>query len=147
MPLGGLQHYTIEPADLERTKDFYCDVLGLVPPGAGWAWQLPQLLELKAGPSPTPGSPGIVPLTESTCIKRAMPSAKNCNWAAVRPGSGLPASTPPARTPGSCAALWACTIHPTLADSASTATIVIGLQMCIVTPFLSRPKRAKTHPS
>ena len=29
MPLGGLQHYTIEPADLERTKDFYCDVLGL----------------------------------------------------------------------------------------------------------------------
>jgi catechol 2,3-dioxygenase-like lactoylglutathione lyase family enzyme len=29
MGLGGLQHYTIEPADLERTKDFYCDVLGL----------------------------------------------------------------------------------------------------------------------
>jgi catechol 2,3-dioxygenase-like lactoylglutathione lyase family enzyme len=29
MPLGSLQHYTIEPADLERTKDFYCDVLGL----------------------------------------------------------------------------------------------------------------------
>src|SRR5947199_10423195 len=29
MPLGGLQHYTIEPADLEKTKDFYCDVLGL----------------------------------------------------------------------------------------------------------------------
>jgi len=29
MPLGGLQHYTIEPADLEGTKDFYCDVLGL----------------------------------------------------------------------------------------------------------------------
>ena len=29
MPLGGLQHYTIEPADLERTKEFYCDVLGL----------------------------------------------------------------------------------------------------------------------
>src|SRR3981189_2926513 len=29
MPLGGLQHYTIEPQDLERTKDFYCDVLGL----------------------------------------------------------------------------------------------------------------------
>jgi catechol 2,3-dioxygenase-like lactoylglutathione lyase family enzyme len=28
MGLGGLQHYTIEPADLERTKDFYCDVLG-----------------------------------------------------------------------------------------------------------------------
>src|ERR1700682_970160 len=29
MPLGGLQHYTIEPSDLERTKDFYCEVLGL----------------------------------------------------------------------------------------------------------------------
>lgn len=27
MGLGGLQHYTIEPSDLERTKDFYCDVL------------------------------------------------------------------------------------------------------------------------
>ncbi len=29
MPLGVLQHFTIEPADLERTKDFYVDVLGL----------------------------------------------------------------------------------------------------------------------
>ena len=29
MPLGILQHYTIEPSDLEATKDFYCDVLGL----------------------------------------------------------------------------------------------------------------------
>ncbi len=29
MPLGALQHYTIEPSDLEATKDFYCDVLGL----------------------------------------------------------------------------------------------------------------------
>jgi len=29
MPLGRLQHYTIEPADLEATKTFYCDVLGL----------------------------------------------------------------------------------------------------------------------
>src|SRR5258708_988396 len=29
MPLGGLQHYTIEPQDLERTKEFYCEVLGL----------------------------------------------------------------------------------------------------------------------
>jgi catechol 2,3-dioxygenase-like lactoylglutathione lyase family enzyme len=29
MPLGGLQHYTIEPQDLEQTKDFYVDVLGL----------------------------------------------------------------------------------------------------------------------
>src|SRR5947208_2589984 len=29
MPLGGLQHYTIEPSDLEKTKEFYCEVLGL----------------------------------------------------------------------------------------------------------------------
>jgi catechol 2,3-dioxygenase-like lactoylglutathione lyase family enzyme len=29
MPLGRLQHYTIEPSDLEATKNFYCDVLGL----------------------------------------------------------------------------------------------------------------------
>ena len=29
MGLGGLQHYTIEPSDLERTKDFYCEILGL----------------------------------------------------------------------------------------------------------------------
>jgi catechol 2,3-dioxygenase-like lactoylglutathione lyase family enzyme len=29
MPLGALQHYTIEPSNLERTKKFYCDVLGL----------------------------------------------------------------------------------------------------------------------
>jgi catechol 2,3-dioxygenase-like lactoylglutathione lyase family enzyme len=29
MPLGGLQHYTIEPSDLEQTKNFYCEVLGL----------------------------------------------------------------------------------------------------------------------
>jgi catechol 2,3-dioxygenase-like lactoylglutathione lyase family enzyme len=29
MPLGGLQHFTIEPQDLERSKNFYVDVLGL----------------------------------------------------------------------------------------------------------------------
>lgn len=29
MPLHGLNHYTIRTADLERTKDFYVDVLGL----------------------------------------------------------------------------------------------------------------------
>ena len=29
MPLGVLQHYTIEPSNLDATKDFYCDVLGL----------------------------------------------------------------------------------------------------------------------
>ena len=29
MPLGTLQHYTIEPSNLTRTKKFYCEVLGL----------------------------------------------------------------------------------------------------------------------
>ncbi len=29
MPLGTLQHFTVEPQDLERSKDFYVDVLGL----------------------------------------------------------------------------------------------------------------------
>jgi len=29
MPLGVLQHYTIEPSNMERTKNFYCEVLGL----------------------------------------------------------------------------------------------------------------------
>ncbi len=29
MPLGVLQHYTIEPSNLTRTRKFYCEVLGL----------------------------------------------------------------------------------------------------------------------
>lgn len=29
MPLGTLQHFTIEPQDLERSKEFYVDALGL----------------------------------------------------------------------------------------------------------------------
>jgi len=29
MPIGVLQHYTIEPSNLEKTKKFYCEVLGL----------------------------------------------------------------------------------------------------------------------
>ena len=29
MGLGVLQHFTIEPADLEATKNWYCEVLGL----------------------------------------------------------------------------------------------------------------------
>src|SRR4030088_589347 len=29
MPLGVLQHYTIEPSDLERNKTFYCAALAL----------------------------------------------------------------------------------------------------------------------
>ena len=29
MPLHGLHHYTLRPVDLEATKDFYVDLLGL----------------------------------------------------------------------------------------------------------------------
>ena len=29
MPLGALQHYTIEPSNLKKTVKFYCEVLGL----------------------------------------------------------------------------------------------------------------------
>ena len=29
MPLNALNHFTVRPVDLERSKDFYCDVLGL----------------------------------------------------------------------------------------------------------------------
>lgn len=29
MPLNGLNHYTIRPVDLEKTKNFYVEVLGL----------------------------------------------------------------------------------------------------------------------
>ena len=29
MPLNALNHYTLRPVDLERTKDFYVEVLGL----------------------------------------------------------------------------------------------------------------------
>ena len=29
MPLEGLNHYTIRPFDLERTRSFYVDLLGL----------------------------------------------------------------------------------------------------------------------
>jgi catechol 2,3-dioxygenase-like lactoylglutathione lyase family enzyme len=29
MPLNGLHHYTLRPVDLEATKDFYVDLLGL----------------------------------------------------------------------------------------------------------------------
>src|SRR3977135_329059 len=29
LPLGPLQHYTIDPSNLTRTKKFYCEVLGL----------------------------------------------------------------------------------------------------------------------
>lgn len=29
MPVDTLQHFTVEPSDLERSKQFYCSVLGL----------------------------------------------------------------------------------------------------------------------
>src|SRR5438445_12179237 len=36
----------------------YAFAAGLLPPTAGCAWQLPQLLALNVGPNPIPGSPG-----------------------------------------------------------------------------------------
>ena len=54
----------------------YAVVLGLEPPAEGCAWQLWQLVELNPGPSPVPGSPGIVPLTESVWLNRASPFRK-----------------------------------------------------------------------
>jgi hypothetical protein len=39
-------------------------VAGLVPPIAGWLWQLAQPFELNRGPRPTPGSPATPPDTE-----------------------------------------------------------------------------------
>src|SRR5690242_1472809 len=49
----------------------FCGLLrpGLDPPIAGCAWQRAQLLPLKVGPSPVPGSPGIVPDTDATSLK------------------------------------------------------------------------------
>src|SRR5271157_1971952 len=78
----------------------YWLALGLVPPADGCAWQPPQLLELKPGPNPAPGSPAIVPVTESTCRNRDRPSWKNWTCAALNEDSGCPAATDPVRTPG-----------------------------------------------
>ena len=81
----------------------YAFAFGLLPPGPGCAWQLTQLLELKAGPSPPPFSPASVPLTESTCMNRDNPSLKYSVSSAVSVESAIPAPILPARTPGSFA--------------------------------------------
>src|SRR5215212_4198164 len=49
---------------------------GLDPPAAGCAWQRAQLLPLKLGPRPVPGSPGIVPVTDATSLKISSALAK-----------------------------------------------------------------------
>src|SRR5262245_29608163 len=72
--------------------------LGLDPPGAGYAWQPPQLVPLKRGPRPAPGS--ISPAIECTCWNALRTLAKY--WAftlAMAP----PAFAAPVRTPGSIA--------------------------------------------
>ena len=45
----------------------FCGLLnpGLLPPTAGCAWHIAQLLPLNVGPRPTPLSPAMVPDTES----------------------------------------------------------------------------------
>ena len=43
MPVTELQHYFVRANDLERSRRFYCDVLGfeLMPCGPMWIWILP----------------------------------------------------------------------------------------------------------
>src|SRR5712692_9838683 len=74
--------------------------LGLDPPEAGKAWQLPQESELKPGPRPaSPLAGGL--RTKATSSNTAFPCWKNRSWPAVRPAKGVPAAAAPARTPGS----------------------------------------------
>src|SRR5271169_4724590 len=72
---------------------------GLLPPTAGAAWQLAQLLLLYLGPRLTPAS--IVPDTESTSLKRAAAAVQNATSPELSPTSGPPAAGGPPRTPGS----------------------------------------------
>ena len=65
---------------------------------AGCAWQLPQLLELKVGPSPL-----FAPVTVSNVRKLACPSAKNSRSSALSEKSAVPAFAVPLRAPGSVA--------------------------------------------
>src|SRR5258708_24292065 len=58
----------------------FCGLLspGLAPPNVGWAWHMAQLLPLKLGPKPAPGS--MAPETESTSWNRARAWLnKNCS--------------------------------------------------------------------
>src|ERR1700733_11131032 len=74
---------------------------GLVPPTAGWAWHMAQLLPLNVGPRPEPAS--IVPETESTSLKRASDWLNKSCSLAFSDGKKLPAAAAPARGPGSFA--------------------------------------------
>src|SRR5579863_7450864 len=76
-------------------------VAGLVPPTVGKAWQPAQPLRLKRGPSPTPGSPGRFPETESTSRNRFCAAAKKFCSLVLSPASGPPAPGGPTRGPGS----------------------------------------------
>src|ERR1700694_3448662 len=77
---------------------------GLLPPTEGSAWHCAQLLPLKVGPRPTPGSPVMAPLTESTSANTPTAELKKACCVAVRPGTELPAPAAPPRGPGS---VWA----------------------------------------
>src|SRR5271163_234526 len=72
---------------------------GLVPPGAGCAWQERHWTELKRGPSPL----FLPPETTSTSANRFDPSWKNALSSEVRFVSGPPLPGVPPRTPGSTA--------------------------------------------
>src|SRR5579859_580494 len=72
---------------------------GLVPPTAGSAWHMAQLLPLKVGPRPFPDS--MVPDTDWTSLK-VFSAVRNiaCSLA-LRVGNALPAPAAPPRGPGS----------------------------------------------
>src|ERR1700722_8662525 len=63
-----------------------------------------QLFPLKAGPSPTPVSPGIVPETESTSLNRVCVCEKNKLSFGFSVGYFPPAPAGPPRGPGSVCA-------------------------------------------
>src|SRR5216684_2589773 len=70
--------------------------LGLDPPGAGQAWQPPQLVPLKRGPRSTPGSRS--PAMECTSWKAERMLEK---YRESTPATAVPALVAPGRTPGS----------------------------------------------
>src|SRR5260370_23339465 len=82
---------------------------GLVPPIAGWAWHIVQLLPLNVGPSPPLSSPAMVPDTDWTSWKRPSASLKTCCSPALRPANAPPAPAAPERGPGSTP-LLTCTL-------------------------------------
>src|SRR5579871_6120890 len=100
---------------------------GLLPPGAGNAWQETQLFELNRGPSPVPAAPGSVPETESISRNRVRPSRKVAISACVSPGSGAPVGgvpcgprggpPGPGGPPGGCAKTKAAVIRAHVARS------------------------------